>query len=145
MEKINFQAGELVTPAKVIINEVEHQVIPAQYSGTTPLSPFMLNKLQNNIEVHKYTMTVTANQTGGEITLPCNYKVGNDSLTVQVNTETAIKATTSDTEGHYYEVGEEGSISNKIQLASNAELVVDDILTFYVRGDYSEQVSGTEN
>lgn len=47
MEKINFEVGTMVTPAKV--NE-DKTIIPAVWEGTTPLSPFMLNKLQDNIE-----------------------------------------------------------------------------------------------
>ena len=50
MEKINFQDGTLVTPAKVIIDGTEHEVVSAEYSGSTPLSSFVLNKLQDNIE-----------------------------------------------------------------------------------------------
>ena len=47
MEKINFEAGTIVTPAKV--NE-DKTITPAVWEGKTPLSPFMLNKLQENIE-----------------------------------------------------------------------------------------------
>lgn len=50
MERINFEAGTQVSPAKVIIDNVEHEVTPAVWKGNTPLSPFVLNKLQDNIE-----------------------------------------------------------------------------------------------
>ena len=50
MKKINFQDGTKTKNAVVVINEEEHQVIPAQYQGTTPLSAFNLNNMQNNIE-----------------------------------------------------------------------------------------------
>lgn len=146
MKKINFQNGTLVSPAKVTIDNVEHQVTPAQYSGTTPMSAFMLNKLQDNIEeeidlnkVHKYTKVIETAQTGGQVTLPCYYKVGNNSLTWLCNTEVAIKASTSDTEGQYYEVGETGSISNTITLADDCELDAGDTLSIYVRGEYSSE------
>lgn len=66
MKKINFQEGTLLSPAKVTIDGTEHQVTPAQRTGTTPLSAFMLNKLQDNIEeevdlnkIHTYTMAIT--------------------------------------------------------------------------------------
>lgn len=50
MEKINFQDGELVTPAKVTINGTEYEVTEAEYSGSIPLSAHVLNQLQTNIE-----------------------------------------------------------------------------------------------
>lgn len=50
MEKINFEAGTQVSPAKVTIDNVEHEVTPSVWEGNTPLSPFVLNKLQDNIE-----------------------------------------------------------------------------------------------
>lgn len=50
MKKINFEAGTQVSPAKVTIDNVDHEVTPAVWKGNTPLSPFVLNKLQDNIE-----------------------------------------------------------------------------------------------
>lgn len=50
MEKINFEDGQLVKQATVTIDGVEHQVTPAQCTGNTPCSAFVLNKLQDNIE-----------------------------------------------------------------------------------------------
>lgn len=50
MEKINFEDGIVLSPAKVIIDEINHEVIPAVYKGNTPLSAFNLNKMQENIE-----------------------------------------------------------------------------------------------
>lgn len=50
MNKIPFENGTLVTPAKVVIDGVEYEVIPAVYSGDTPLSKENLNKMQDNIE-----------------------------------------------------------------------------------------------
>ena len=50
MKKINFEAGTQVSPAKVTIDNVDYNVTPAVYEGKTPLSPFVLNKLQDNIE-----------------------------------------------------------------------------------------------
>ena len=49
MEKINFEEGIQVSPAKVMIDNIEHEVTPAIWKGNTPLSPFVLNKLQDNI------------------------------------------------------------------------------------------------
>ena len=50
MDKINFQDGTKVSSAKVTIDEVDYTVTPARYSGATPLSASVLNKLQDNIE-----------------------------------------------------------------------------------------------
>lgn len=50
MKKINFEAGTQISPAKVTINNVDHEVTPAVWEGNTPLSPFVLNKMQDNIE-----------------------------------------------------------------------------------------------
>lgn len=50
MDKINFQNGTLVTPAKVNIEGTQYNVTEAEYSGSTPLSAHVLNQLQTNIE-----------------------------------------------------------------------------------------------
>ena len=50
MEKINFEAGTQVNPAKVTIDNVDHEVTPAVWEGNTPLSPYVLNTMQSNIE-----------------------------------------------------------------------------------------------
>ncbi len=50
MDKIPFENGTLVTSSKVIINEVEYEVRPAEYTGETPLNAGNLNQMQDNIE-----------------------------------------------------------------------------------------------
>ena len=50
MDKINFEDGQLVKQASVTIDGVEHQVTPSQYSGKTPLSAYVFNQMQDNIE-----------------------------------------------------------------------------------------------
>ena len=50
MEKINFEDGVLITPAKVIIDGKEYEIIPATRQGNTPLSAHNLNRMQDNIE-----------------------------------------------------------------------------------------------
>lgn len=50
MDKIPFEDGTLVKEAYVIINGEEHEVIPEEYTGETPLSAHNLNKMQDNIE-----------------------------------------------------------------------------------------------
>lgn len=50
MDKIPFEDGKKIKNATVTINEQEYEVTPAQYTGTTPMSAFNLNKMQDNIE-----------------------------------------------------------------------------------------------
>lgn len=47
MNKIIFEEGTLVTPAKV--NE-DGTITPAVWEGNTPLTPHILNLMQDNIE-----------------------------------------------------------------------------------------------
>lgn len=203
MDKINFEAGTIVTPAKVTINNVDYEVTPVVMQGNTPLSPTLLNQMQLNIEnaiydvssfkliivdvlptediqektiylvpkdsaaenntyneyiyindtweqigstdintddltlnlvENSYEVTLTEAVTGGgTITLPSMYKVGFDRLDVYLNGEKLIKAETSDTEGHYYEVGTEGTLSNVIQITSDWTAEVGDVFEFTIR------------
>lgn len=50
MEKIKFKDGTLKTPGYVVIDGKTYEIVEAVYEGDTPLSAFMLNKLQDNIE-----------------------------------------------------------------------------------------------
>ena len=50
MEKINFENGQLLEGAYVTINGVKHDIVKAKYTGKTPISAFVLNALQENIE-----------------------------------------------------------------------------------------------
>lgn len=50
MEKIKFEDGKLTKKGYVVIDGVEHLINEAEYDGATPLSAYVLNKLQDNIE-----------------------------------------------------------------------------------------------
>lgn len=50
MLKVNFQDGTKVSNAKVTIDGVDYPVTSARYDGATPLSAYVMNKLQDNIE-----------------------------------------------------------------------------------------------
>lgn len=50
MNKINFENGTLIEPAKVTINGVTYNVVPEEWSTNTPLSAETLNQLQSNVE-----------------------------------------------------------------------------------------------
>lgn len=116
----------------------------------TPLSAYNLNRMQNNIKdevntqinnitEHKYTKKITANiDAGTAFAIPCNYKVGQDTLDVYLNGEKLIKSSDAvGTDGHYQEIGETNSISNQMKTTTDWSLETGDILEFVVRGDYS--------
>lgn len=50
MEKINFEDGQLTKKGYVVIEGKEYLINEAQYDGATPLSAYVLNKMQDNIE-----------------------------------------------------------------------------------------------
>lgn len=50
MEKINFEDGKLVRAGYVEIDGIKHEITEAEYEGNTPLSSYVLNKMQDNIE-----------------------------------------------------------------------------------------------
>ena len=89
---------------------------------------------------HKYQLIISeTTTTGAEVTIPCNYKVGQDVLDVYLNGERLILSSDDiGTDGSYLEAGTAGSISNKIKITSDWNLDAGDIFEFVVRGDYSE-------
>ena len=92
------------------------------------------DNLTVNLVENSYDLTLTeAVAGGGTITLPSMYKVGFDRLDVYLNGEKLIKAETSDTEGHYYEVGTEGTLSNVIRITNDWTAEVGDVFEFTIR------------
>lgn len=88
---------------------------------------------------HRYKLVIDEDtENGAEVTLPCNYKVGAEVLDVYLNGERLVKADSTDTEGHYYEVGTNGAISNKIKITADWKLEAEDILDLSVRGEYDD-------
>lgn len=116
-------------------------------NGEAPyISDTNLNQMQKLIkadikekQAFKYTLEITEDKTAGqEITLPCYYKVGEEVLDVYLNGERLIKSSDdAGTDGHYQEIGDTGSISNKIKTTTDWNLEADDILDFVVRGKYN--------
>lgn len=104
-------------------------------NGVTPINATNLNKIEQKLIVNTYIVTTTetiAENTDYEI--PCNYKVGNNSLEIFYMGEKLIKGT------HYIEVGEAGAISNKIQFYDWGQAVpVDITIEFDVRGVYTSE------
>lgn len=71
------------------------------------------------------------------ITVPFNYQVGNNSLEIYVFGERLVKVE-GDKDGHYTEVGEEGTTSNQIQLHDIGQNIpVGTVITYVVTGDYN--------
>ncbi len=90
-------------------------------------------------QAFKYILEITEDKTAGqEITLPCYYKVGEEVLDVYLNGERLIRSTDeSGTDGHYCEIGDTGSISNKIKTTTDWNLETGDVLDLVVRGEYN--------
>ncbi len=143
MQIVEFENGSKIQEAYVEIDGKQHIVTPAQYKGNTPLSAYNVNRLQKNLLTKIYTLTITENKAAGaEITLPCNYKVGQDVLDVYLDSERlALSTDTAGSDGHYLEVGTKDSISNKIKTTSDWNLEKNDVLTLVVRGDYNDTES----
>lgn len=98
-----------------------------------------VNELEEKIDItqisHKYiitTETEIAENTDYEI--PCYYKVGEDVLDIYYMGEKLIKNV------HYKEVGESGTISNKIQFYNWGQAVpTNRTIEFVVRGVYTNE------
>lgn len=88
---------------------------------------------------YKYQLKIISAVTAGtEVTLPCNYKVGQGGLDVYLNGERLLLSSDdSGTDGHYLEVGTTDTISNKIKTTTDWSLETGDVLNLIVRGDYS--------
>lgn len=137
MEILEFKNGELQKAAFVEIDGTEYLVTPAKRTGNTPLNDVALNNMQKNLLTYEYKLKFDDDtEKGAEITLPCKYKVGQDVLDVYLCTELLQKATSSDETGHYFEVGDKDTISNKIKLTDDWNIVKGWFFVLKVRGYY---------
>lgn len=126
---------------------MEEEVYMNFKNGESPaLNDENLNQMQKLIkadvkekQAFKYTLEITEDKTAGqEITIPCNYKVGEEVLDVYLNGERLLKSSDdAGTDGHYREIGSTGSISNKIKTTTDWNLEADDVLDLVVRGEYN--------
>ena len=126
---------------------MEEEVYMNFKNGESPaLNDENLNQMQKLIkadvkekQAFKYTLEITEDKTAGqEITLPCYYKVGEEVLDVYLNGERLLKSSDdAGTDVHYREIGDTGSISNKIKTTTDWNLEADDILDLVVRGEYN--------
>lgn len=129
MKKIEFKEGQLVQAGFVDVDGKIYNISEAQYTGETPLSPENLNSLQNNAEeaINNVEKNLTISKqivkidslipAETEYILPCNYKVGSNSLIVHWENVLLEEGE----EGNYMEIGEPGSTSNKIKFGWDIE------------------------
>lgn len=145
MIKIPFEDGQKTQEAYTTINGQNYLVTPAVWQGKTPLSALNLNKMQSNIENtvegYTYNLILTANvNAGGEITLPFYYKVGANVLQVYYMGQLLLLSSDdAGTDGHYREVGEADSISNKIKLTTDWSADKGEYFKFVVKGVYTNE------
>lgn len=99
-------------------------------SKNTPINDTNLNKIQTVQSATIATSTTIAENT--DYTIPLNYRVGDNSLEVIYMGERLIKGV------HYIEVGNDGTVSNKIQFYNWGQSVpAGRTIEFIVRGVYS--------
>ena len=93
------------------------------------------------IEMYTYNLILTENVAlGGEITLPFYYKVGASVLQVYYMGQLLLLSSDdAGTDGHYREVGEANSISNKIKLTSDWSADKGEYFKFVVKGVYTNE------
>ena len=145
MIKIPFEDGQKTQEAYVTVNEQNYLVTPAVWQGDTPLSALNLNNMQKNIEesveTYIYNLILTANvAAGGEITLPFYYKVGANVLQVYYMGQLLLLSSDdAGTDGHYREVGEADTISNKIKLTTDWSADKGEYFKFVVKGVYENE------
>lgn len=90
---------------------------------------------------HTYNLILDENvAAGGEITLPFYYKVGANVLQVYYMGQLLLLSSDdSGTDGHYREVGEANSISNKIKLTTDWSADKGEYFKFVVKGVYTNE------
>lgn len=96
-----------------------------------------------NILNHTYTLILSEDiATGGEITLPFYYKVGANVLQVYyIGQLLLLSSDDVGTDGHYQEVGEVDSLSNKIKITTDWSAETGEYFKFVVKGVYGDDTS----
>ena len=103
------------------------------------------NGENKQVEIEKtyskeYSLVLSSNvSTGGEIILPFYYKVGANVLQVYYMGQLLLLSSDdAGTDGHYREVGEADSISNKIKLTTDWSADKGEYFKFVVKGVYEQ-------
>ena len=91
------------------------------------------------IKTTKYKLILNSDlDAGATITVPANYKVGEECLDVYFMGELLRKSSDeAGTDGHYQEIGESGSISNQIKITSDWSVETGEYFDFVIRGEYN--------
>lgn len=94
-----------------------------------------INNINKDFSIHRYILTTTEEiEENTDYEIPCNYKVGQDTLDIYYMGERLIKGT------HYLEIGENNSVSNTIQFYNWGQSVpIDRTIEFIVRGVYENE------
>ncbi len=135
MEELNnltdIEAGNIYRVTNENKNYIYNGTSWTEYSDNVDINILELKS-------HKYTLKITTTTSNGaELTLPCYYKVGQDVLDVYIEDERLIKSSDeAGTDGHYVEVGEADSISNKIKITTDWAVEAGMTFEFVVRGEY---------
>lgn len=117
MDKIPFQDGTKIKNATVTINEQEYEVTPAQYQGTTPMSAFNLNKMQDNIENTLVKVSATEPSTKADVWIKHNVKN-------MFNPSSIIEGGYNTTTGEFITSSSTYATANKIEVISNKKIVL---------------------
>lgn len=144
--KLENYMNDMDSDIETFKQDVEDEVTNFKQTTSQEISTFETNvnetvqDLQDSISstqsFHSYSLEIDSDKTAGqEITIPCYYKVEAEVLDVYLNGERLIKSTDdAGTDGHYLEVGDTGSISNKIKTTTDWNLEQGDVLDLVVRG-----------
>lgn len=116
--------------------KIEFKDLPSE---ETPIDADCLNTLQDNIEKHQYHLETTSELAdNSQIELPTYYKVGVDVLEVYFAGDLLKK------DVHYTEVGEAGSLSNKIQIKEWGDTIDSgSSFDFVIQGTFESTASTT--
>ena len=141
-DKIDKKLKDYITNMDKTIGDFQTSITQQIENFETSINQTVQN-LADSISItqafHRYKLIIDeTTENGAEVILPCNYKVGAEVLDVYLNGERLVKADSADTEGHYYEVGEKDSISNKIKITADWKLEDEDLLDLSVRGEYDD-------
>lgn len=151
MEKIDFQDGQLVKAGYVNIEGTQYPIVEAEYEGTTPLSAFVLNKLQANIEseinkiqeeISKQTQSSYSVKIAQAITQNTNYELPGTYIVNSQNMELYMEGVLLIKNEDYIEVGTEGETSNTIKF--NWNIKTGYVLIQKVRGESTKIYSADE-
>ena len=99
------------------------------------------NNIENSVEEYIYNLVLNSNiDLGGEITLPFYYKVGANVLQVYYMGQLLLLSSDDvGSDGHYREIGDADSLSNKIKLTTDWSAEIGEYFKFVVKGVYENE------